>query len=91
MAATTSLSIHLLKLAHHAVLSFCPLGLSSSRIANSASIATKRDRQFERQRRRDSVKKEIVALLFKLFELIVNAAQKTRLLGKRPVETVTVE
>ena len=58
---------------------------------DSASIAAKRYRQFKAEKHKDSVKKEFVSLLIKLFEMIIKALQKGRIIKKRQAETITVE
>ena len=58
---------------------------------DSASIAAKRYRQFKAEKHKGSVKKEFVSLLIKLFEMIIKALQKGRIIKKRQAETITVE
>jgi hypothetical protein len=58
---------------------------------DSASIAAKRYRQFKAEKHKESVKKDFVSFLIKLFEMIIKALQKGRIVKKRQAEIVTVE
>jgi len=56
-----------------------------------SSLAARRYRQYEWQKRKEFAKKKIISYLFKLFQAIVKALQKIRVLRRRNVETIIVE
>jgi len=56
-----------------------------------SSLAARRYRQYQRQKRKEFAKKKIISYLFKLFQAIVKALQKIRVLRRRNVETIIVE
>jgi hypothetical protein len=53
------------------------------------SLAARRFKQFKKQKRRESIKKKIVAFLYKLFRAIVIVLKKARIIRARKVENVT--
>jgi len=55
-----------------------------------SSLAARRYRKYQRQKRKEFAKK-ITLYLFKLFHAIVKALQKTKVLRRRNVETIIVE
>jgi hypothetical protein len=56
-----------------------------------ATLAEKRYRQYKHEKRKQSLKAQIILFIWKVLQAITTLLKKTKIIRKGPVETVIVE